>query len=222
MKKFILAILPLLLVSITALAQLEKGNLLLGGGLGISSQSSLAEGPVPSEIRYSNFYFNPMAGYFFQNKWVVGLNFPISYQVENSSSTPIGGNDIQEQLKRSYFGVGPFVRKYFTINEKMAFFAQGQASFGKSVTDWIMDRDYTDRDARYESKSINLVGTLGLVVFPKDWFSINLMVNPLIYNYQIRNEDRSGNIYEIKDSGFEFGFNSNLIGLGANFFLSKK
>jgi len=75
------------ILTMDAMAQLDKGSWMVGGNMGFQSANSR-----------STFYINPNIGYFFANKLAAGMAF--SYY--NAST--------------SLVSVGPFMRAYVKIN----------------------------------------------------------------------------------------------------------
>lgn len=223
MKKTILAVVPLLLFSLTAFGQLEKGTFLLGGGVGFSSSTSTSElTNFTSESQNSSFTFSPDVGYFFKDNWVVGLSLPLQwFDTEINAVYASGQDDIQSESTSSSYGVAPFVRKYFPFSEKMAFYGQVQMGYFHRSTENITSLNNAN-NTLIESDSFNVVTTLGLSYFPKNWMGINLSISPLSYSNESAQEVKYQESSNQKYSGVNFGFDMSAITLGVNFFLSKK
>lgn len=225
MKKNLLAILPLLLFSLTGFAQLEKGNILLGGGLGFSSSTSTLEDTyLRSEVDNSSFSFGPNAGYFFKDTWVVGLSLPFLWQstTRYESHTFTGAvNATQTENKTYAYGITPFVRKYFPFGEKMAFYGQVSTGYIHQSSENSAEGNNNYQNT-VESNTLSVITTMGLSYFPKKWLGINLSVSPLSYSFSSSKDERQESDYESKSNGLDFGFDTAAIQLGFNFFLSKK
>ncbi|MCU0381962.1 MAG: porin family protein [Chitinophagaceae bacterium] len=99
-------ILVLLLSSLAGKAQTEKGDWLVGGLLDLNTAKNS-----------TTFQFSPNAGYFLLDNLVFGGNLVFSYNKFGA-------------LKSTSFGIGPFVRYYFTENKIRPFFA-GDMTFEK-------------------------------------------------------------------------------------------
>jgi hypothetical protein len=90
----------------TAFAQTEKGDWLVGGLLDLNTAKNS-----------TTFNFSPNAGYFLANNFAIGGNLVFAY-------------DKLGDLKVTTFGIGPFVRYYFTEEKVRPFFA-GDMTFEK-------------------------------------------------------------------------------------------
>jgi hypothetical protein len=89
-----------------ASAQTEKGDWLVGGLLDLNTAKNS-----------TTFNFSPNAGYFLANNLAIGGNLVFAY-------------DKLGDLKVTTFGIGPFVRYYFTDDKVRPFFA-GDMTFEK-------------------------------------------------------------------------------------------
>jgi hypothetical protein len=124
MKKVLMAA-CLLVASQSMFAQINKGQWLVGGNISFESGKDGLESADEDDIKYSQFNFNPNAGYFLIDKLAVGLraNF-YSYKEKNE-------DDAETNLL-----VGPFVRYYvLDASQKVNVFADAGFSFGSRGTD---------------------------------------------------------------------------------------
>lgn len=226
MKKRFLAVLPMvLLLSFTAFAQLEKGTILLGGGVGYSSSTSLAESYVATDREFTNstFNFSPDFGFFFQPKWVVGLSLPISGSNQKTSSLSTSGSEtLQNESTSNSFGLAPFVRKYFSVSEAFSFYAQAKVGFYQFKSESINYSTSGNSTNTSESSGVGFNATAGMSYFPKNWLGINLSVSPLSFSTGSSQQESSESSLDQESSGFSFGLDTSAITLGVNFFLSKK
>lgn len=224
MKKRILAVLPmLLLLSVTTFAQLEKGTILLGGGVGFGSSNSFSENTgIYSESKANSFSFSPDAGFFFHDNWVLGISLPFSWSKSTSTSAAASGvADFSTESKNSSWGVAPFVRRYFPFGEKISAFGQVQAGYSQ-ISSKVIPNGNEDASSGNDSNSFNATASLGLSYFPKTWLGVNLSVSPLSYTSSSWEDHGYTENAEGDSSGFSFGVDTSMITLGVNFFLSKK
>jgi hypothetical protein len=91
-------------------AQTEKGDWLIGGILDLNTSSE-----------NTSFEFSPNAGYFVVNNLAIGANMQISY-------------DELGNLKVNSFGIGPFVRYYFTDAKIKPFFMSDMNFLNRKIT----------------------------------------------------------------------------------------
>jgi outer membrane protein with beta-barrel domain len=91
MKRLLTAIL-MLATTIAARAQTNSGDWMIGGNVRINTTESNNE-----------FTLQPMAGYFFAKGFAAGAEFKISFSKFGAEKT-------------TAFGIGPFARYYFNLN----------------------------------------------------------------------------------------------------------
>lgn len=225
MKKSILALLPLFLISLTAFGQLEKGTILFGGGLGYGSTSSQSEEDVAVGREFTNSAFNisPDVGYFFKPKWVLGLSLPISGSNQKTTSVSSSGSEtLQNESNSNSIGIAPFVRKYISMGEVFSFFLQARVGYYHSRSEFTNFSASPNTFTNTESKEVVFDAAAGMVYFPKNWLGINLSISPLSFSTgssQLENVQGSS---DQKSSGFNLGLDTSAITLGINFFLTQK
>jgi hypothetical protein len=120
MKKFIIAVvvsLPLL-----AVAQVEQGRSFISGGFGFNTNSP--EDPQPGSTKhFSRFDINAMYGYMIGDTWAIGITPSFQTQTQTFYDDSKNHSNI--------FAVGPFVRKYFSINDKFYFHLDAMYNFSQ-------------------------------------------------------------------------------------------
>jgi len=118
MKKIIVAVvvcLPLL-----TLAQIEKGRSFLSGGFGFNTNSP--ENPQPGGTKhFSRFDINAMYGFMIGDTWAIGVT--PSYQTQTQTFSDDSKNH------SNTIAVGPFIRKYFSLNDKFYFHLDAMYNF---------------------------------------------------------------------------------------------
>jgi outer membrane protein W len=114
MKKiFTLAVVTI--ISASAFSQTQKGNWLVGGSAGFSSQSQSGASGNITELSIT-----PTAGYFINNNLAVGASLNFGSQKSGSTVTT--------------FGIGPMVRYYFAeLGKNAKLYGQGEFAYA-SVT----------------------------------------------------------------------------------------
>ncbi|MFV0572584.1 MAG: outer membrane beta-barrel protein [Xanthomarina gelatinilytica] len=109
MKSNTLFFLLAITISLTAKAQINKNNWLVGGDIAFSYSKSKPESTVDSKT--FNLNASPNVGYFFWNKLAFGARFDYTLsRTKNDSGTS----------KFDRFLLSPFARYYFLNTDKMA------------------------------------------------------------------------------------------------------
>lgn len=122
MKKVFILALSVLLVSFKANCQIEKGDWLVGGNAGFSSERQ--SGSI-GKATFINFNVSANAGHFFINRLAAGLR-PY-YSLDKAK---IQSGDF---IRSHGWYIGPFVRYYFLATDtRVNFFAESSYAYGTS------------------------------------------------------------------------------------------
>ena len=97
-------------------AQISKGSILLGGGIGYSNQENKQEGSTV-ESKTSNFYISPAIGIAVKENLVVGGDLSFSSQMQENGSNV---------TTNKYYGAGIYMRKYLPVASRFYIFGQGR------------------------------------------------------------------------------------------------
>jgi hypothetical protein len=148
MKKTSLLIAVLCLIAANAVAQLEKGNIMLGststiamgGGFGsdlmsLSFSKTKYKQGTTTEDGYKTTSYNllPRAGYFIMDNLVAGLEVVVSGYTEKDLED-------EDTWKESLLAAGPFVRYYYPL-DKIYPFAEAEVLFGTERDNWLGEGD---------------------------------------------------------------------------------
>lgn len=226
MKKSHLLVLSLMLLSISSFAQLQKGNLLLGGNVNFQTATTNLDNSNAvggSQVTSNSFSFGPVLGYFISDRTVMGLK--LSYLTSSSENNPQTGQistiDTEQIL------MGPFLRRYFPAKDWLAFYGQAEVSYGSAKQ--FQEINANSSSTEMKTRSVNFIASLGLSFFPTKWMSIDLSANPLSFFHQNsqtiskgQNISENPATYELTTTGLNLNFNSNSFFLGAHFFLNRK
>jgi outer membrane immunogenic protein len=124
MKKLLFLFL-ILFCFINTFAQLKKGNLLINGTLSGSISKQQTSTFSSSSFKTSGFSVQPRVGFFYSDKMVLGVGIGYNYSKTNSSSPS------SIYLNRAYtYSISPFVRRYISMGDKVAFFIDGRLNIG--------------------------------------------------------------------------------------------
>ncbi|MBC3758630.1 outer membrane beta-barrel protein [Hyunsoonleella sp. SJ7] len=199
MKKAVLII--VLLFTVSAFCQTEKGNFIVGGSSNFSFTSSKSKIKTNSQDldgpQATNVSFGPAGGFFVINNLALGLQAPISFE---KSTEDLNGSGSVE-VKSTSFAVSPFVRYYFS-KSSIKPFLQGTIGLGRVKSQFESNGNGFSNS---ESKSnLFLYGfDGGVAIFINESISINLGVG---YLSSSSKPDESSN---------DLKFVTNIIGLSA-------
>ncbi len=192
MKKM-LVILALAMVSF---ANAQKGTILVGGGIGYTSQTRTLGN---NEVKTNEFDFSPKVGYQFHENWTVGGEASFG-----SNKTDQGTNEVKHNTTK----LGAFLRYTIPLNPTFSFFAELGTGFQSAK-----DKTYTGPLTTTAKADGMYVGvTPALFIDMKKGFGLNFNVGGLGYN--TLNYDNNGPEY--KNFDFNFGRTFN-IGVSKNF-----
>jgi opacity protein-like surface antigen len=137
MKKFLLLLCMLITYSLS-FAQVEKGKWFAAGysslRLDIGKEKYSSGGTTSDSYKYTEFDFDPMAGYFVIDKLPVGLYFDVSANKHVDS-------DDGDTWKEHEFVVGPFARYYIKQFDKFIPYAEARIGIGTWKEDWYGDTE---------------------------------------------------------------------------------
>lgn len=129
-------------------AQVNKGGFLVSGNLGFNHQKD-----TPSDANrftYNVFSIDSKVGYFLFSRFCVGVSVPFSTS-KSQSVTTSGTQTLTGNFRMNSLGVGPFVRYYYPLKQKL--FAVGEASY--AWTSYHSDNSSESFDGVQYVRSVN-------------------------------------------------------------------
>jgi len=195
-------------------AQISKGTTYLSGSVGYSQEER-----ENGNIKQENFNVLPTVGYFVGTNVAIGVG--IGYQTEKTTttSTTVLANTTataKNEVKRPAFVASPFVRKYWTLGDKLYIFGQLAVpmEFGKTETENSTTLTNTNGTTGTSSTSTEAKYTkIGVTVKPgldyflnKNW-SIEATIGEFGYSNTKPKDGESINNYNfgLKLSSVTFG-----------------
>ena len=118
MKKTLMA--AMILASTIFAANAQTGSILVGGDVNYDNQKIKG-----TDLKQSEFTFNPFVGYQFTNNLTAGVTASVFADKNENGTTDV---------KRSAFAVGPFLRYTQPLSNTFSVFGQLQALAGSSKT----------------------------------------------------------------------------------------
>ncbi len=116
----------LLATGLPALAQIEKGNVMLGGSLYGSWNRSESNDSRMFPARSWGGNVSPSVGYFVVKGLALGVvtGYDRNWSRQSDSRTLTSGARAQSRFRSSSFSLGPEVHYYVMLGEKLALYAQ--------------------------------------------------------------------------------------------------
>jgi len=210
MKRIISIFIALTAISVSSMAQTEKGKVLLGGYFDFSTTKKNNE-----TKSITNFGINPTAGFFVSDNLVIGtgVGFTHSSYPQNDVINDI--NTVYQQ-KTNSIRISPFGRYYVGITPQIKFFGHLEASvnWSKFKADGLPGKVIEDSNIKSNFYSVSL--SPGFAIFPSKKIGIELSLSGFYFSKQ------NWKSQDVKISGDKtFGFGSDFFNprLGIQFYL---
>jgi outer membrane immunogenic protein len=143
MKKIVLF--AFILFSCTAFGQLKKGNVFINGSLSITASKQETLQLQSSTNKTSGFSIMPRVGIFISDKMALGLGIGYYYAKTADTYYDNSGTGSTNRFKAYGLSISPFLRRYFSLGDKVVFFLDGRLNlgFGNSSNDYFYLNTYT-------------------------------------------------------------------------------
>jgi hypothetical protein len=204
-------------------AQIAKGTLYLSGQVSYSQQEN-----NNTDRKDESFRILPTAGYFVGTNLAVGLG--VGYASDKTTLTtttpilPNGMNVTESKGTQSAFVVAPFVRKYWTVADKLYIFGQlevpmefGNVKAESSSTTTIgntVSTASTSTKTNYTSIGVNIKP--GLDYFLNKNWSIEATIGEFGYNTSKLDADGAKSV-----DNYNFGLNLSSVTFGVKYVFAK-
>ncbi len=220
MKKIIFSI--TLLIAATSLAQTESPTFITSGtyeltgslNLGFSDSERTEQNVgVVNTSTGTNIGFAPQLGYALKDNLVLGLG--LSYQYSKGESFSENSRD---EFNASQYGISTYLKKYFSVNEKLALSLQGEVRYSWSESD--LDSFVGSPTLINSESSSNqfFVGFRpGIAYRMNNRFALQAQLGALGY---FRNSSKNDNGFESTGNGFELSLNTQDFNLGLTYFFN--
>jgi hypothetical protein len=169
MKK---AMILLLFIPLIGKAQLAKGDLFLGGGFSLSTESQ-STGSSKAE-KNNTFSVTPYVGYLLNEQWAVGGR--LGYYSSRTEEGPT-------TFKTGVFSLGPFARRYFKLSDQCLIAINGGLTFGRGTNTYTYSGNgsYTSQN-KFSELNLNIYPAF--VFFPSPKWSIEASIGNINYNHR--------------------------------------
>ena len=210
MKKFALIGL-LVLLGTGAFAQTSAGNISLGGSIGFSTSS---RDELSSENKGTMFSINPSIGYFVKDGLELGLNTQLTF---GSYTMKSEGTVSQVKSKNFGYAIGPYLRKYISITEKLHFTAAGGLGYqNSSVKNPDLDKELISTTSGYY-----ITATPGLTYFATPKLGFTATIGNIGYTTTTLTEEQSTPKSEVTSKQFNFDLTPATATLGIRYFINR-
>lgn len=197
MKKLTI-ILTLLFFTGIAKAQIQKGDIQLGGAIGINSNKT-------GDNKFNYFNFSPRAGFFVSDKTSIGIT--TGFSTTNRDVFQVSTGTIVEQIENQ-FQIGVYSRFHKSLGENFYIYLQPSFGFGSG-------KNKTDGSETSSSNSINLQLMPGITYFMSDKFALEMNIGNLNYS----NIKREAPGFEETTDNFNLNLNLSAFTLGLSYYI---
>ena len=162
MKKYLLFTASIVLITLSASAQISKGSSYLGGSLGFSTAKRTVDSPGSSSEsnKSTSVAVSPAIGFAYKENHVWGLYLSYGHSSSGSGS------------KQDSYGLGGFLRQYKPLGKSFYLFAQESVLLGYGKTNYDLAKMY--------SGSLSFAPGFAYDVSKK--FQLELSLNNLFYS----------------------------------------
>ena len=247
MKKITL-IMFAIVFSFAASAQIQQGQLIIGGSFGFGTSGGSTENIVAGvsttvdNNKVMTFNIIPSVGYMLTENIALGLGVGYDFQkttVFNAFTDPTDAtNTFDNVIKQGTFALNPFFRYYKPVSEKFYIYGEFAIPIGMMSTKEL-EMDINDNtgaaDGTKDSEAINKTIAMG----PQIGLGVNYFISPMIaleanfnllgFTYasnkitQTDKEGKNGTIQKTSSMNLDFDtdnvFNTGNISVGIKFFL---
>lgn len=219
----------LLLTGVVALfglsnAQINRGAVYISGQVNYSKNENKNTNDIKQEFKAL-----PSVGVFVAPNLAVGASWGFSHSKKVSHNSYISGSFISEAeftTKEPAFTIAPFVRKYWTLSDKLYFFGQLEipVKLGKTeieanskTTDVAYGYMYEDtQNMEYKFTSVGVNIKPGLDYFINKNWSIEATIGEFGYD-RLKYKD-----FDKATDNSKFGFNLSSVSFGVKYVINKK
>jgi outer membrane immunogenic protein len=192
-------------VACSSFAQIGKGRSYLSGQVGGgSNKTSYSDPNVTGPEKRNHYDLGVSYGYLFADTWAVALSVngggnTTTYNTQNKST----GTD---------YGISPYVRKYFSLGEKLYIHLDGGLSYQNVKSKYEAPSTPSVTDS---SKITSIYVSPGLTYFLSNRFALTANLGSVAYASSVNTATGS---FKTTGKGFNTSFGLSSIGFGASIF----
>ena len=203
----------ILILSFLTLTLGLSAQVYVGGNVSFSATAidQTVDNTTTEVGRTTSFSILPEAGYFLADDLSVGGKVGISLQRQNTNP---GGDDNISSLLR--FHISPYVRKYFSLGDKLYLYGEGGVSFATGTEKNTVGGTTSDGPTVTD---FSVAIAPGMEYKVSDRFAVNMDLGGL--GYTIHKTTSSGNPETItKDKRFYFNAGFDNLSFGVKYYLN--
>lgn len=176
MKKIVLLTFSILFIAFVAQAQINKGAVMLGGGISLSKGKSASETngtPNNSSSSQFNTFIYPTFGIAIKQNTVAGINLNYRHAQDKANNSP-------SETKQQTYGAGLFVRRYMPLGKNFYLFGEAALGYYKSKYTYEVinnNTPYSKQQNNNTSVSLHLYPGISYAVSQR--FQLEVSINNL-------------------------------------------
>jgi hypothetical protein len=218
MKKYLFLISFHFLTLSASFGQTSSGTFMLGGSVNLNGRNYQTG---PTENTSSGYSLPGQAGVFVRDNLALGLTFNYSSDEYQSEYMSNGTSSISRNNIHSYF-VGPFVREYMPITDKLFFFGQGTAGLSYYQSQQETNMPGPDNpDSKSKSRGAFAELSPGFTYFITSKIGLDLNTAAFTYNYSKTRSGTISNESTNQSHGFNVGLDLASLSYGIRFYLTR-
>ncbi len=220
MKKVLLLTITLFAIILFASAQINKGSVLLGGGISLGKGKSTYEtAGVPNNSNGSQYGVSifPSVGLAIKPNTIVGINFNYGHSQNKDDNT-------SNKQEYNNFSAGAFLRRYLPLGKNFYLFGETGLGFSQSKNTYLGTYNQTNKNT-----GISLSLYPGVSYAVSKGFQLEVAINNLVslsYNNQDQSNLTSNGTVTNSTNNKSISFTTNAstsapLLVGFRFFISK-
>lgn len=208
-------------------AQINKGTIYVSGQVNYKNNKTTID-DFQEKRTGNTFKISPSVGVFVASNLAVGasvgyLHSKVTSQTVTNTSNAMYAGSSDISVKSNLFEIAPFVRKYFTVSDKLYFFGHLEVpiAFGKVNRHYVVVTEYpsitTVEEFQFENKSTSI----GVNVKPGlDYFlNKNLTIEATFGEFGYNNSKEKGVDGSVEN--YNFGVNLSSVTFGVKYVFAK-
>ena len=223
MKKLLLSVI-LACIGSAVLAQTSQGNIVVSGTVGYQNNAHQTENETYTYDSRS-FTIAPGIGYILKDGLEAGISFRLSSSLNESYHYYLNEDGRGElysmnESKDKSFAISPYLKKYFSLSDKIAFTGEAYISFSKGKSRYQNEVvDHSSTDSKNNNTGFGVGLRPGITFFPTDKIGLSANFGHLGYNHTTYNNEE----FDFKSKSSDFGLNlsGNTLTFGFGYYISR-